>query len=115
MIRKNPRWRWRPSRVSGLGHAFVFAQVDAVKQAWIIAFPPFSIAVGQRQISVVRNAFLVAFSVAPERRLPPPPGVFMMKRDAKMHAVRATGLGPFANQIALRPEVDGIPRLVMRV
>ena len=29
--------------------------------------------------------------------------------------VRAAGLGPFAEQIALRPEVDGIPRLIMRV
>ena len=102
--------------IGGGGDALVFAEVDAVEQARVEAFPPLALAVGEGEVAVVGDAgFEAVGAVGTEGGLPPPPGVFVVEGDAEADAGGAGGLGPFAEEVALGAEAGGVPRLILGV
>ena len=96
MIPEDAGFGWRPRRMRFCIHVFIFAQVDAIQHAGIEAFPPLAFTVFERQVPVVGNSGFIACLVGTEGCLPPPPGVFMMERDAITHSVLVAGICPLA-------------------
>ena len=93
----------------------IFQQADGVEHARVEAVPPFAFTVRLGQIAVVRHARLRAGLIAAKSGLIPPPGVFVMERNAKTHSRFLGSDGPFAEQITVWTKVHGIPRLEMGI
>ncbi len=81
----------------------------------IVAVPPKPLAVGFGELAIVRHAGQRTSFVRTLRHLIPGPGARAVNAHGEAQPEFARGPGPRAYEIALRPEVDGVPRLVPRI
>ena len=58
VVLKDAVGRGAPAGVGGFDDAFVFAEIDAVEQAWVEAFPPLALAIGEGEMAVIGNTGL---------------------------------------------------------
>jgi hypothetical protein len=94
----------------------VVLEVDAVEvlQVEAHALPPGVLAVVVLG-AVVGHTLERAFEVREERRLKPPQRIIAVKRDAEADAFLVSRFLPSAEDVTLRAEFDGVPRLKFRV
>ena len=89
--------------------------VLGVKVLRIETVPPLAVAVGLGELAVVRDARLGSRLVAQLRDFIPAPRPRGMQADAEPQALRPSSFCPHADEVLLRADRRGVPRLVLRV
>src|SRR5437867_10352959 len=90
----------------------------AVEHLRVHALPPFSLAIGDRLQAVVRNSRqrsgLIAL-VADRKKLIPGAVRCSVIAHSKSQSIGTRNPGPSPNNVALRANVNAIPRLMFRI
>src|SRR6185295_8450951 len=100
-----------PARVA----RFADGMVLRIERLRIEAVPPKSLAVRFRQPSVISQAGERTAFVGVPRRLVPGPGMRRVFAHAEAESVSAGRFGPACDEILLRPDARGVPRLILAV
>ena len=101
MAAKKASRRRTPRRMGCGADTLAFTQIDIVQSGRVEPFPPFSLIIGEGQVSIIRNAGELALSVTIECGLPPPPRVIVTECHAVSEASYPGRSSPFADQIIL--------------
>src|ERR1700728_2611097 len=87
--------------------------LGAVELLRIESLPPPAFAIGGGQIAIVGRARARTGFVGAVGGLEPPPVASLMHRNAETQSLSARGLGPNADNIAMRPDILSIPRMML--
>src|SRR6185312_3389344 len=80
------------------------------------ALPPLAASIGFREFrGIVADACERALPVITVCRLEPMPGVSGVVTDAEAQSVSSSYLGPPSHEVLARPDVDCVPRMMLRI
>src|SRR5665213_2838286 len=88
--------------------------LSAVQPLWIETFPPLAFALDRCQIAIVRDARHETCRIGTMCCLKPPPIASLMHSNAETQPLLASRFRPDTHHVAVRPHVDGVPRLMLR-